>query len=297
MRSHLSGMSYRTLALEHEISVGKAWKQTQVTIKSLPHCFDVTRVYCGHYPGILLVDGKYLRVEPDKRKIPVVYGVDYLTHDIPGYRLCPSENYPSLKRFFASLKLAGYPLIALVCDDNRNIYQACLAVYPKAIIQLCTKHFVSGIYNTLDVRSNPQYGKLVSGIAEIFHHRRSLHDIERLARKLYKTWQGDERAHYVLLELARKLPLLTGYISYPNIPLTTNLIEGLNSHLETRLMGIRKFQSFRTADDWLNAYFLKRRLTPFTDCARKFRRLNGTTSIEHVLNDKTKLEQLKQLIR
>lgn len=114
-------MSYRTLSLEHEISVGKAWQQTQVAIKALPHCFDVTRSYCGHYPGILLVDGKYLRAEPHERKIPVIYGVDYLTHDIPGYRLCQSENYPSLKRFFASLKLAGYPLIALVCDDNRNL--------------------------------------------------------------------------------------------------------------------------------------------------------------------------------
>lgn len=289
-------MSFRTLAIESEVSVGQAWQQTREVIKSLPHCFDVTRKYCGHYPGILLVDGKYLRVEPHERKIPVLYGVDYLTHDIPGYRLCQSENYSHLKRFFASLKLAGYPLIALVCDDNRNIYQACLAVYPKAIIQLCTKHFVSGIYHTLDVQSHPQYGPLVSGIAEIFAHRRTLRDIEGLARKLYQAWVGDEAAHFALLELARKLPYLTGYINYPNVPLTTNLIEGLNSHLETRLTGIRKFQSFRTADDWLNAYFLKRRLTPFTDCAKKFRRLNGTTSIEHVLNDKANLEELKRLI-
>jgi len=290
-------MSYRTLARESGVSVGQAWQQTQETIKLLPHCFDVTRQYCGRYPGILLVDGKYLRVAPYERKIPVVYGVDYLTHDIPGYRLCPSESYASLKHFFASLKLAGYPLIALICDDNRNIYQACLAVYPKAIIQLCTKHFVSGMYTTLDVQNNPQYGKLISGIAEIFHYRRNLQDVERLARKLYQVWAADERAHLALLELARKLPYLTGYINYPNVPLTTNLIEGLNSHLEARLTGIRKFQSFRTADSWLNAYFIKRRLTPFTDCAKKFRRLNGTTSIEHVLNDITKLEELKRLIR
>jgi transposase-like protein len=243
------------------------------------------------------VDGKYLRVEPHERKILVVYGVDYLTHDLPGYRLCTSENYPSLKHFFASLKLAGYPLIALVCDDNRNIYQACLAVYPKAIIQLCTKHFVSGVYDSLDVRNNPQYGTLISGIAEIFRFRRTLSDVEQLARKLYQVWATDERAHLALLELARKLPYLTGYVNYPNIPLTTNLIEGLNSHLEARLTGIRKFQSFRTADLWLNAYFLRRRLTPFTDCSKKFRRLNGTTSLEQVLNDKANLEHLKRLIR
>lgn len=96
---HLKGLSYRDLSSESGVSLGKSWYSVQEKIEKLPHCFDITRKYCSGYTGILLVDGKYLRVMPYERKIPVLYGVDYLSHDIPGYRLVPSESYTACLKF------------------------------------------------------------------------------------------------------------------------------------------------------------------------------------------------------
>ena len=81
-----------------------------------------------------------------------------------------------------------------------------------------------------------------------------------------------------------------------HIPRTTNLIESYNSHLEGRLKTIKGFESFTHADTWLNAYFLKRRLQPFTDCTKQFKALNGTCSLEHTLRfPSTKAKFLKLL--
>jgi len=63
-------------------------------------------------------------------------------------------------------------------------------------------------------------------------------------------------------------------------PLTTNIIEGLNSHLEARLFSLRSFQSVSHARLWMNGYILKKRFTKFTDCRGKFRYLNGKTGVE-----------------
>lgn len=128
---HLSGISFRNLAELHNCSVGNAYNKVEVGLKQLPTCIDVTRWYCQKFQGVLLVDGKYVKVKKNTRKIPVLYGVDYKTHDIPHYRLTKAEDYLNCKRFFESLKLTDYPLQAVVCDDNNNIYNAAKYVFPN----------------------------------------------------------------------------------------------------------------------------------------------------------------------
>jgi hypothetical protein len=83
-----------------------------------------------------------------------------------------------------------------------------------------------------------------------------------------------------MLDIERRKDLLLGYHKRRKIPVTTNLIEGLNSHLDARVTGLKGFESFQHAKLWLNAYFLRRRTKKFTDCRGKFRRLNGKTSLE-----------------
>jgi hypothetical protein len=97
-----------------------AYRKCISALEDLPHCADITRKYCSKFSGILLVDGKYIKVKGFDRKIPVIYGIDYLTHDIPTYIFSVSENYQTLKKFFSSLRLLNYPLYSLVSDDNLN---------------------------------------------------------------------------------------------------------------------------------------------------------------------------------
>ncbi len=86
-------------------------------------------------------------------------------------------------------------------------------------------------------------------------------------------------------------------MQHRHIPQTTNLIESYNSHLEGRLKTIKGFESFTHADNWLNAYFLRRRLKPFTDCSGKFATLNGTCSMEQTMKFPKKAQDLLKLFR
>jgi hypothetical protein len=74
------------------------------------------------------------------------------------------------------------------------------------------------------------------------------------------------------------------------IPTTTNLLEGMNGHIEDRLTHIRGFESRQTADNYLNALVLRRRFKKLTSCRGKFSHLNGKAPIEHAGIDISKIK-------
>lgn len=257
-----------------------AFRYCQSALKELPHCADITRKYCHRFSGILLVDGKYIEVKGYDRKIPVVYGVDYLTHDVPHYILSRAENYDTCKAFFTSLRLLNYPLQGLICDDNINIYQACEYIYPNVVVQLCLTHYKHNLRKNLDVKHNEYYARFMTEITDLFAKKRSVQEFNVHALRIWKHYQHDEVLKSVLMDIQRRLNVLCSHWLLKDLPQTTNLIESFNSHLQGRLETIKGFESFEHADRWLNGYFLRRRTKPFTDCNGKFRYLNGTTPLE-----------------
>ncbi len=277
---HLSGISFRNLADLHDCSVGTAYNRVEQGLKKLPTCIDVTRWYCQKFQGILLVDGKYVKVKKNTRKIPVLYGVDYKTHDIPHYRLTKAEDYLNCKKYFESIKLTDYPLQAIVCDDNINIYNAAKYVFPNVVIQLCHVHFLRNVKYSLDLDTNQYHQLFYPVLSKLLIEKRSKQDFEKKAANLVKQFSKDEVCSSILIDLARKQSLLQGYLQHCGTPTTTNLIESMNSHLEARVRPLKGFESFKHADLWLNGYFLRRRTRKFTDCSGKFKRLNGKTSLE-----------------
>lgn len=276
----MDGISFRSLAQEYKLSVGGVYQKVAKYFKQLPHCADVTRAYCSRFGGALEVDGKYVSVKGYERKIPVLYGIDYTTHDIPTYKLAEAENYQVCLAFFSSLKLLEYPLRALVCDENINIIEACKFIYPNAAIQLCQNHYKENIRRSLDLTVNPHYQLFMNQIEELFSFKRSPDDFNRKAKNIFSLYQSDQLCLSILLDLHKSQELLLGWRNSEHVPITTNLIESFNSHLQGRLKTIKGFESFKHADLWLNAYFLKRRLRKFTGCHGKFRSLNGHNSLE-----------------
>lgn len=295
--SHLRGQSFRSLGLEYKISSSTAYRRSLEALEKLPHIADITRRYSTKFCGILVVDGKYIRVKGYERKIPVLYGIDYLTHDIPTYILSEAESYQTCHSFFTSLRLLKYPLQTIVSDDNANIYDAAESVYPKVLSQICHNHYKETIRQHLHVRTDPTYLPFMKDIEELFVKRRSESEFSTLARKLFVRYKHESLCLSVLLDIQKRLPQLTAYMKQQHIPRTTNLIEGYNSHLEGRLKTIKGFESFKHADMWLNGYFLKRRLQPFTDCTKQFKRLNGTCSFEHTVKHKSTLTLLQGLLQ
>lgn len=296
--SHIQGQSFRSIAESHDVTAPTAFRAYLKASKDLPLCIDVTRNYCSRFCGILLVDGKYLKIKGYKKKIPVIYGIDYLTHDVVHFVLGPSENYQLLLKFFSSLKLANYPLQAVVSDDNQNTPQACLSVYPNAIWQLCQNHYKHNLRITLNLKNDTTYRPFMTEVETLFSGKISIEDFRGRASKIYKKYANeDELCKKVMLDIARRSPDLLGYLKLKNTPRTTNLIESFNSHLQGRLKTIKGFENFKNAQTWLNIYFLRRRLKKFTDCEKQFKKLNGISSLELTLTNKENYKTLLKLIK
>lgn len=296
--SHIQGQSFRSIAEAHDVTAPTAFRAYLKASKSIPLCIDVTRNYCSRFCGILLVDGKYLKVKGYKKKIPVIYGIDYLTHDVVHFVLGPSENFQLLLKFFSSLKLANYPLQAVVSDDNQNTPQACLNVYPTAIWQLCQNHYKHNLRISLNLSNDPTYRPFMNEVETLFSGKISIEDFRSKALKIYNKYgKGDKLCQKVMVDIARRSPDLLGYLKLKNTPRTTNLIESFNSHLQGRLKTIKGFENFKNAQTWLNIYFLRRRLKKFTDCEKQFKKLNGISSLELTLANKENYKTLLKLIK
>jgi transposase-like protein len=231
-----------------------------------------------------LVDGKYVKVKGYKKGIPVIYGIDYQTHDIPTFTLARGESYQACKKFFESTKLTGYILDVVVSDDNQNIRDAAKYVYPNTSFQLCWNHYKQNVKNSLDLDNSTIHRAFYRSFKELFDHKRSDEDFIRVAKQIMGNFRDDPLCISLMIECYRKLPLLMGFRHGSRVPTTNNLIESFNSHLEGRLKSIKGFESFAHADKWLNAYFLDRRTKIFTDCEGKFERLNGKTSLSQTKN-------------
>jgi transposase-like protein len=240
----------------------------------------------------MLVDAKYLKVKGYEREIPVIYGVDYYTHDIPHYLFSIAENYASYDEFFRDLLLLKYPLQNIVSDDNSSIRDACTRIYPRAVAQLCLNHYKESLRRTLQSRKNEYYGKFIQEIEQLFTKKRSRQEFDTHATRIFLRYQQDPVLKTLLIEMDRRKELLNGHWFNKEIPQTNNLIECLNSHLEGRLKTIKGFESFEHADHWLNAYFLRRRTKPFTDCTKKFKDLNGKCALEVTLMSHKTLPQI-----
>jgi hypothetical protein len=109
---------------------------------------------------------------------------------------------------------------------------------------------------------------------------------------LYREYQSDPLCLSTLTMIEKYKQELLGYRHIPQAPVTTNLIEGMNAHLESRLFALRSFQSVKHAKLWMNGYILKRRYTKFTDCRGKFKHLNGKTGVQMTKKERIDLPLL-----
>lgn len=224
----------------------------------------------------------------------LLWGIDFETHDIPHYLLAPSESYLACLSYFSSLKSLGYNLRLLICDDNEAIKMAVRYVYPNVSIQTCQNHFLESIRRDLNIRSSKTYQLFFLNIEAVLKERLNPFSFNLKLQEIYKEFKGVEetKVSFWIGEMIRRKEELLAYQKFPGSPSTTNLIEAYNSHLEGRLKTIKGFQSYRSANLWLNGYILRRRLKPFTDCGQYFKHLNGKKSLEKVLKSGLNLPQI-----
>lgn len=251
-------------------------------LKLLPTSIDLTRNYCTYASGILIIDGKYVKVRGYKQKIPWLYAIDYVTHDILFGILAPAENEQAFLKFFQILKSLNYPLKIVVADDRNSLPLALKKVFPEVPLQLCQNHYLENIRQALHIRTDPTHS----------------HFFNSLKKHVFTDYEDDKKLntalHHVLTERAENMPLrqmivmeidrrrkeLFAYKNILNCPNNTNLIELFNSHFTARFKAFKGFKNESHANLILNGMIIRRRTKEFTDCSTKFKHLNGKSSLQ-----------------
>lgn len=280
---HIDGTPIRKLSDQRGLSPARTYQYIRHEMNMLPNSNWITKTYCEKFCGTLIVDGKYIKVRGYKQKIPFIYGIDYLTHDIPVGMLFPSESTEAFTRFFRILKECNYPLSAVVCDDILfSLKPAIFRYFPAAKIQLCRNHYIENIRRILNIRTEITH-QLFFGYLKrrVFDSNISLRTRKlRLHETYLKFAKHDMRRQNIIVDIYRKRMKLFAYMDLSECPKTTNLIELFNSHLNARISSIKGFKSLEGAKLFLNAYLLRRRTKQFTDCKTKFKHLNGSCGLE-----------------
>lgn len=280
LADHLDGLSFRDLSDRYDMSPMKAWRICQEELEKLPDNNEFTFKYCDRFSQILVCDGKYFNVASKDYDCVLLWGFDYFRHDIPVITIAPFENYQTWARFFSYFRIINnYPRL-IVCDDCVTEKMAARAIFPGVKIQTCDNHFKESIRRDLKVRSNQQYRPFMQRIEDVLAGKRTDEDRNKKLFALYRDYKEDPICVSILTNIARYKEELLAYRGIPQAPVTSNIIEGMNSHIEARLHSLRSFQTVEYAKLWFNGYILKRRFTKFTDCRGKFKHLNGKTGLE-----------------
>jgi len=289
LKYHLDGLSLRKLSNNELFPKStRIFELIAPLIKKFPSCLQLTTQHCNmsKFSGKLVFDGTYVSVKGYENKIPLIWGFDYDSHDCPHAMLVPSENYQACVKYFFDLKRIGYNLKYLVCDDNPAIKLAAAYVYPNVVIQTCLRHYLENLRKYLGIKSSDKYLNFFNDVKSAIYDKRLCEpELFFEIAKLNNKYNKGQLQRDVLTDITIKRVELTNYHMFENCPRTTNLIEGFNGHLKDRLKSIRGFKSFFTAQDWLNAYVLRRRTTKFKACNGNFKCLNGKAPIESTLKE------------
>jgi len=280
----MDGISFRKLGDEHGLSPTRTYAHVIAELDALPDNTLLTKEYCEGYSGILIVDGKFVKVRGYNQKIPFIYGIDYLTHDIPVVQLSKAESADAFDTFFKKLKDCNYPLKIVVADDRSSIDAALKRYFPEALIQRCQGHYLENIRQLLHTRTDETHRHFFNSLKKhVFDEYQDNDTLEKALRHLRaERYEGNPIREAILLSIEERREELFAYKKIPDCPSNTNLIELYNSHLNGRLKTIKGFKSFHGAERWLNGYTIRRRTKSLTDCGPRFRHLNGTSSFQQV---------------
>jgi transposase-like protein len=293
---HLDGLPFRKLANEYFLSPIAAYRQVEAELNLLPPNEWITGKFCRRFSGILNVDGKFIKVRGYPKKIPFIYAIDYLTHDIVVGVLALGESYEAYRKLFQLLKEVGYQPKIVVSDEAPALPLALNRVWPRVFQQLCHTHYLENLRLSLLIRTKATYRDFFGEIEKIFQPGLSWQHRFFVLQALREKYAHDLNLVNQLDDLIDKYPLLFAFENVSGCPRSNNIIEAFNSHLNGRLKTIKGFESFAGAERWLNGWMIRRRTKPFTDCEGQFRSLNGKCSLEGTIDEKLKFEEVYEKI-
>lgn len=290
-RESLERASLRILARRFHKSRNTILKIIHRVTSQLLDSVSIQQKFLPSWSSVLVFDGKVVRVydklstklkhsslsEDELRsmnKMRWLVGVDFGTGDLPHYALAKEESRIDLVMYFKTLKEIGYPLKALVCDGNPEIPRAAKFVFGDQIVaQLCTRHFMEGLRRLLPEEERPLMREKLEKILTCIQRVIEANDLEEAEGNLQhlkefsSTFCHPIASHCIALFKLHKEQLCAHFL-HPELglPHTSNDAENLIRQLNQRLKLFGRFFHHIYAKDYLNAWALLRRFTPFTDC-------------------------------
>jgi hypothetical protein len=97
---------------------------------------------------------------------------------------------------------------------------------------------------------------------------------------------------WILKRFKQEAIYLMAYLLHPklNIPHTSNDVENMIGQAQKRLTTIGRFNHWRNAREYLNAWTLWRRFTPYTDCKGQRKNRNGNSPLQMAKVDTDKID-------
>lgn len=281
LSSYLVGPSVRNIAAESGLKKSAVAEHLKRELKALPKNEGITKAYCTRFGGVLNLDGVYVRIRGVLKKLPFIFGIDFITHDVPLGIIDFSESEEAFERFFNILKAIGYPLRYVVADEAAALKPALRKVFPEANVQLCQVHVLRNIRKELHItKKNETHLPFFSEIKKLFslageeNRRNHFHEMARSQTIGDGEWE-------ILKSIKLRWEDLFRYESIRKeglaCPRDNNLIEAYNNHFQDRMGSIKGFESISSAERFVNAWMIRRRFTPFRACGEHFKHLNGHT--------------------
>lgn len=279
---HIDGIPFRKLGDIYGLSGVQAYNRVFHELSLLPYNLDITRELCIYTSGILIIDGKYIKVGRCKKKVPFIYCIDYDTHDILFGVLSSAEDEQTFLHIFHILKSLNYPLSIVVADDRSSLPLALKQVFPGISLQLCLNHYIENIRNVLHIRTDETHQHFFNSLRKhVFDSYENNHTLDdALDHVLTQRCEHNPLREDIVIQIHKRRAELFAYKNIPNCPNNTNLIELFNSHFNARLRSLKGFKTVEHAELWLNGLLLRRRTKYFTDCSPKFKHLNGKCSLQ-----------------
>jgi len=201
---------------------------------------------------VIIIDGKGL-----ERNATVL--IASTPNQVASWMFAERENATSWSVFLGNFKHIPF---AIVCDGQRGMLKTIKEVFPRVIVQRCQFHVISYCQTKLTKKPESEAAQelrllvgMITGVKtkqqlkEWFFFYRNWYQAhhEFLKEKTYQEYNltptGRKRWHYTHgklhaahSHLRNSLPNLFKYLLYPQIPNTTNFVEGaINSQLQEKL--------------------------------------------------------------
>lgn len=198
----------------------------------------------------LLIDGTYF-----SNGLCLILYYDKDLQFVQLYRHTNKEKYKEIKEDLNNLKKLGVEVYSVTCDGHKSILNSVRKVYPNAVIQRCVVHvkrqssswigkfpklqlskellqFIRPItrLNTMD----EVYKWLVT--FQKWYHENELYINEQSKNEeTDRMWYTHKNLRAACSHIINAIPDLFSYINDPEIPKTTNELEGYFTHLKEKL--------------------------------------------------------------